>query len=83
MRKVHLASVWTFVYGLSTDNVLTNSKGKDFTTVRAKSVLFFGESSDGTRAEIAYPGAAPGVGVGAERTGGDGATNQPRGEELN
>lgn len=43
--------------------------------------LFFGESGDGTGAEIACPAAAAGGGVGAERAGGDGATNQSRGEE--
>ncbi len=43
--------------------------------------LYFGESSDGTRAQIACPTAAAGGGVGAERTGSDGATNQSRGEE--
>lgn len=39
-----------------------------------------GDSSDGTRAQIACPTAAAGGGVGAERAGSDGATNQSRGE---
>lgn len=73
----------------STDNVLTNSKVKIARTVTGRSVhflfvclfVFVGESSDGTRAQIACPTAAAGGGVGAERTGSDGATNQSRGEE--
>lgn len=42
--------------------------------------FFGGDSSDGTRAQIACPTAAAGGGVGAERAGSDGATNQSRGE---
>lgn len=43
--------------------------------------VVFVESSDGTRAEVCCPTAAAGGGVGAERTGSHGATNQSRGEE--
>lgn len=85
LRQVDLGcDVFVYWIRLFTDNVLTNSKVKIARTVTGRSVyfvLFFGETSDGTRAQIACPTAAAGSGVGAERTWSDGATSQSRGEE--